>query len=153
MTATRAKAPRLINPEWRPAMLGKLDRRTWQGRLLRDVRLELAEHVGGHPSAAQLALIEQVAQIRLRLAMFDRKHAERGRMSAHDGRTYLAWANSYSRMLLALGLERHQPAAAAKPPSLAEILAEQDYRTAAWASKATETDPGCAPILEASGDA
>jgi hypothetical protein len=101
MTATRGKALRLINPEWRPAMLGKLDRRIWQSRLQREVRLELIEHVGGNPSAAQLALIDQIAQIRLRLAMFDRKHAERGRMSAHDSRTYLAWANSYSRMLSA----------------------------------------------------
>ena len=55
--------------------------------------------------------------------MFDRKHVERGRMSAHDSRQYLAWANSYSRMLSALGLQPQ--AVVAKPATLQDYVSSR----------------------------
>jgi hypothetical protein len=101
----QAKIRQWLNPEWRPARLGRLDRRTWQAQLLRDTRAELCEHLGGKPSATQMALIDRIAQLRLHLALFDLKFARRDTISRHDSRTYLAWSNSYGRLLRLLGLE------------------------------------------------
>jgi hypothetical protein len=105
----------VINPESpilnrsrkrRPAKLGKLDRRTWQGQLLRDTRAALLEHLGGKATPTQMAIIEQAAQLKLRLALFDLKHAEQGgEMTLHDTRTYLAWSNAYVRTVRELGLQ------------------------------------------------
>src|SRR5215472_7849796 len=89
-----ADAPE-IRPYSRPAALAKLDQRTKEARLIRETRAELLAHVGGNPSATQRALIEQLVQIRLRIALMDRKFAESGAQTDHDSRTYLAWANSY----------------------------------------------------------
>src|SRR4051812_36159359 len=82
-----------------PSTLLKMDQRTKEARLIRETRAELLAHVGGNPSATQRALIEALVQIKLRLAMMDRKFAEAGGQTDHDSRTYLAWANSYGRML------------------------------------------------------
>jgi hypothetical protein len=49
--------------------LAKLDQRTKDARLIRETR---AVHVGGNPSVTQRALIEQLVQIKLRLAVMDR---------------------------------------------------------------------------------
>ncbi len=88
---------------------------------MRETRAELTAHVGGTPSATQRALIEQAAQLALRLAAMDRKFAETGGQTEHDSRTYLAWSNSYSRLLRQLGLK----GAAERPKSLADHLAER----------------------------
>jgi hypothetical protein len=71
---------------------------------MRDVRAELTAHVGGRPTATQAVLIEQAAQLGLRIATLDRQFAETGAMTEHDCRTYLAWANSYSRLMGRLDL-------------------------------------------------
>jgi hypothetical protein len=118
IAANRASA-RPIAPYSRRATLAKLDQRTREARLLREARAELVRHVGGNPSAVQLALIDQAAQLRLRLACMDRKFAEDGTFTEHDSRTYLAWSNSYTRALRTLGLK----GTAERPPSLAEHLA------------------------------
>lgn len=79
---------------------------------MRDVRAQLTEHVGGSPSVTQAMLIEQAAQLALRIAAMDAKHAAAaGEMSLHDARTYLAWANGYTRILARLGLKGDQPTA------------------------------------------
>jgi hypothetical protein len=109
-------------------MIGKLDRRTWQGRLLRDTRFALTQHIGGNPSVTQVAMIEQLAQLRLRLALFDQRFSERGEMTDHDRRSYLAFANSHTRLLQRLEdttLARPKP-----PPTL------RDYLTASYGSSA-----------------
>jgi hypothetical protein len=50
----------------------------------------------------------------------DRKYGESGAMTDHDSRTYLAWANSFSRLMRLLGLE----GPVERGPTLAEILVE-----------------------------
>jgi hypothetical protein len=94
-----------LSPHSRPDALAKRDGRTREARLLKRVYSDLISHVGGTPSATQLALIEQVAQIRIRLAAFDRRYAETGTMTEHDSRTYLAWANTHARIMARLGLK------------------------------------------------
>lgn len=124
-----------IYPYSRLGALARLDQRTKEARLLRETRAELLAHVGGKPSATQRALIEQLVQIRLRLAVMDRKFAETGAQTDHDSRTYLAWANSHARLLRQLGLQGPKE----PPPGLAEYLA-------AKAACGPETTPSMSPL-------
>jgi hypothetical protein len=64
-----------------------------------------------------------VTQLRLHLAMLDRKVAEGRELTPHDSRTYLAWANSLNRLLRTLGMKGAKGAAPAR--SLADHLAEK----------------------------
>lgn len=108
-----------LAPYSRPPALTRLDGRTREARLLHALRAELTAHVGGRPSATQAAIIEQAAQIKLRLAVMDRRFAETGAQTDHDSRTYLAWANSYARLMKQLGLQ----SPAQKAPRLPDYLA------------------------------
>ena len=133
MDTAPTRDKRRLGPYSRPAALVTMDMRTKEARLLRDTRAELSAHLGGSPSATQRALIEQCAQLRLRLATMDRAFAEAGgAMTAHDSRTYLAWANSYARLLRQLGL-RDAPAPV---PTIAELLAADRAEREAAASNA-----------------
>jgi hypothetical protein len=105
-------------PYSRRAELSKLDQRTREARLMRETRAELVQHCGGRPSVTQSALIEQLVQIKLRLCVMDRKFAETGAQTDHDSRVYLAWTNSFARLLRQLGLQ----AAPAPRQSLADRL-------------------------------
>lgn len=109
-----------FSPYARASALAKLDGRTQEGRLVRDTRRDLTEHLGGSPSCTQLMLIERIAQLTLRTAAMDRKFAETGAMTEHDTRTYLAWSATLSRALRDLGLK----GPAQRAPSLAEIMRE-----------------------------
>jgi hypothetical protein len=81
-----------------------LDRRTFEGKLFAEFRADLVTHAGGSPNVVQTALIERCAWVRLRLAMMDSKVAT-GDFTEHDSRTYLAWANTLSRLLARLGVD------------------------------------------------
>ncbi len=100
---------------------GSVSGRTRNGRFLAAAREELALHLGGGPlSAAQRILVERVAWLRLHVALFDEKVANRSTpMSDHDRASYLAFSNSLVRATRELGL---QPAAA-KAPTLADYIA------------------------------
>ena len=104
MTESTQKT-RVVKPYSRPAALAKLDQRTKEARVLREIREELTHHVGNNPSATQRALIDQAAQLKLRLAVMDRTFAENNKTTGHDTRDYLAWANSYTRLLRQLGIK------------------------------------------------
>jgi hypothetical protein len=112
---------RSIGPYSRPPSLAKLDGRTREARLLRETRAELAQHVGGAPSATQRALIERAAQLSLRIALMDAKFAETSIQTEHDSRTYLAWSSTLSRTMRELGVH----AAPARPRTLADHLASK----------------------------
>jgi hypothetical protein len=45
----------------RRAVLAKLDQCTGEARILHSTREELTEHIGGHPSATERALIDRAA--------------------------------------------------------------------------------------------
>jgi hypothetical protein len=107
----------------------------------------LTAHAGGEPSATQRALIEQAVQIKLRLAVMDRKFAETGAQTEHDGRQYLAWANSLARLLRQLGMQGTEP----RPPSIAEYFAAKAAATPTSgppeAHNASPQKSAAAPIL------
>jgi len=96
--------PRL-GPHSRATAFAKLKPRTAEGRLFRHMREELVAHVGGNPSATQSALIDQACWLGLHLALMDRQLAEGRILSERNGRQYLAWSNSRSRLLRQLGLK------------------------------------------------
>jgi hypothetical protein len=140
--AVRTVTP--IGPYSRPKALAKLDGRRREARLMSEARAELTAHVGGAPSATQRALIEQCAQLRLRLACMDRRFAEAGTFTEHDSKTYLAWSNSYSRTLRQLGMK----GAAERGPTLAEIMAAAPpsrVRTAPAAAPDAQPSPAPQP--------
>lgn len=115
------------------AITPRLDRRTTASKMAEAFRADLTAHVGGKPSATQAALVEQAVQIKLRLFTLDAAFAERGSQSAHDGRQYLAWSNSLSRLLRQLGMK----GAAERPASLGDYLAARATPAAAVPAKAS----------------
>ena len=104
-----------------------IDGRTKEGRMLNAARAEFRAHVGGTPSAAQVAVIEQLAQLKLRLSKMDATFLETGEMSIHYSKIYLAWSNSYARLLNQLGLRGAKQAA----PTLAEHITRRREKPAA----------------------
>jgi hypothetical protein len=67
----------------------------------------------------QIALIDRAAMLTLHLARMDAKAIEAGEFSDHASRQYLAWSNTLTRTLKALGLEP----ASARPLTPTEALA------------------------------
>jgi hypothetical protein len=111
----------IVGPYSRRTSLAKIDGRTREAKLMREVEAELTKHVGGKPSVTQQRLIERIAWLTLRMEMLDRAVLARGEMNECDSRTYLAWSNSLSRALRDLGLK---PTTAA-PQSLRDYVAEK----------------------------
>jgi hypothetical protein len=109
----------VMGPYSKPNTLTKLDRRTKEARLVEQVRADLVAHVGGAPSTSQAMIIEQAAQLRLRIALMDRKLAESGTLTDHDGRQYIAWSNALIRTVARLGTKGVAKAA----PSIADYIA------------------------------
>src|ERR1700692_1333734 len=94
MRSQSTPAARQLTPYFARTTLAKLDQRTKEARLVRETHAALIAHVGGKPSAVQSELIGQAVQIRLRLAVMDKRFAETGAQTDDDSRTYLAWSNS-----------------------------------------------------------
>ena len=110
---------RKFGPYSRKVVLGKIDGRSREAKLVRHTRNALIEHCGGDPNAVQMAMIDQVCQLTLRVQAMDRKFAETGEQTDHDTRTYLAWSNSLVRLLCELGV-KSKPSK--KPPSIDDII-------------------------------
>jgi hypothetical protein len=100
-------------------VLAKIDRRRREARLLETTRADLAAHVGGAPSAVQRRLIERAAMLTLHVALFDERAIAAQGMSERDAREYLAYSNSLTRTLKALGVD-----GAAHSQSLTKAFAE-----------------------------
>jgi hypothetical protein len=120
MTSAPKKVRRL-GPYSRPAVLAKLDQRTKEARILHDTREALTAHVGGSPSAVELALIERACALTLHLAQLDAKMSAGDGFTEHDSRYYICWSNALTRTLARLGTKGSAP----RPPSLAEHLARK----------------------------
>jgi hypothetical protein len=81
------------------------DGRTSEAKLINEVRSALVAHVGGKPTATQSMLIDRAAMLTFQVQMMDRAALKAGEMSEHACRSYLAWNNTLTRTLTALGLE------------------------------------------------
>lgn len=109
----------------------RLDRRSREYRLIRQVRQDLVEHVGGKPNAAQRMLIERAAILSLRVAMLDQKIVDGAILTTMDNHQYLAWANALRRTIAALGLEPAPPPQRTLEGIRAEIIARRAQPEAA----------------------
>ena len=98
----------------------KVDRRTKEARLMKQVRAELEAHVGPNPSYPQRVLIDRAVFLTLRVAQIDAKILAGEELTTHDSNFALAWNNSLRRTLLALGVEAWTP----PPPDWRTIVAE-----------------------------
>jgi hypothetical protein len=117
-----------------------VDARTRAGRAVRLLKVRLLSYLGPRATQAQLILVEQLLQLKLRLAMMDANFvAAGGKLSPHDGRQYLAWSNSLVRGLKALGLDG---VAAETPMTLADALAAG----AQAARGSAAADPALSPV-------
>lgn len=105
----------------RPVRMAGVTARTSEGRLIREVRADLIKHVGGAPSATQRALIERAVMLTVQLARMDAKSLAGGAMSDHASREYLAWSNTLTRTMKALGLK----GAADRAPTIKDFLASR----------------------------
>ena len=110
---------RKIGPYSWPTTLAKVDGRTKAAGLMKMVREDLLEHVGGKPTVVQKMLIERAAVLSLRLATLDQKIIDDGHFTEHDSNHAIAWQNSLTRVLVALGVKGE---AAPAISSLAEYL-------------------------------
>jgi hypothetical protein len=89
--------------------------------LMRRVRRQLTEHVGGKPSVVERMLIERAAVLCLRLAKIGEKIInESGPLTLCDTNFVIAWQNALTKVLKALGVD----AAASPVPKLEDIIAE-----------------------------
>ena len=79
--------------------LTKLDGRTREARLAASTREGLLKHIGHPASATEEMLIERCVQLSVRIALMDRRFAERCEMTEAETNTYLAWSAALSRLL------------------------------------------------------
>jgi hypothetical protein len=88
----------------------KCDGRSPEGRILKNARKALLEHIGRAETATgiQKSLIERAAMLELRAAMLDQKVIA-GTFTDYDGKTYNAVINSLTRVYKVLGIGRPQP--------------------------------------------
>jgi hypothetical protein len=105
----------------RPVRMAGVTTRTSEGRLIRDIRRDLIKHVGDAPSATQRALIERAVMLTVQLSRMDAKALRDGAMSDHASREYLAWSNTLTRTMKALGMKGPAP----KAKTLAEIRGQK----------------------------
>ncbi|MEA2911099.1 MAG: hypothetical protein QOJ15_3180 [Bradyrhizobium sp.] len=110
-----------IGPYSRPTVLGKIDGRRREAKLMRETRADLVRHVGGSPSAVQRQLIERAVMLSLQLQLFDAQALKSGgTMSERNSRQYLAWSASLCRALRQLGVK----GAAAHQPTIGDLLSQ-----------------------------
>jgi hypothetical protein len=78
----------------------------------------LRRHLGDNPSPVQLAIIERVAMLQLRLVLLDKKAADGVVLTPSEEGSYASLNSALVRAMRALGLK----AAAPRQPSLAEAI-------------------------------
>ena len=94
---------------------------------IRQIREELAAHIGGSPSLVQQALIDRAAWLRLHLRRMDQAALETGGMTDHRTKQYIVAIRAYSQLLAALDVQSPD-----KPPlTLASYLNGRAPETAA----------------------
>lgn len=98
--------------------VGKLNGRSREGRYLRDVEVQLLEHVGPSPTVTQRILVSRASRAMLRLKLFDEKMSSGEEMTVSGGRIYGALHNALRLCLREFGLKGKAPA---KAPSLQDI--------------------------------
>jgi hypothetical protein len=111
---------RKVKPYVRRIVIGRIDGRTQMAKLARELRRELLGECSVRPTVIERAMIDQIIQLKLRIAAMDQRFIETGAKTDHDSRTYLAWSNSLVRLLRDLAAAK--PKGRKKAPSVAQLL-------------------------------
>jgi hypothetical protein len=93
----------------RPEQCRELDGRTLEGKTERRVIRELTAHVGT-PTFPQKVLIRRAARLVTVIEVMEQKLVENDEVSDWASRQFLAWVNTLRQILVALGVQRTQPA-------------------------------------------
>src|SRR5215472_2944050 len=102
----------------------RVDGRTIHARLLRDVRKAVLAHIvrpGHDPTIAQRSMAERIAQLELRLAVFDQRFVDGKIPTDLDNREYLAATNSLRLAYQAVGFDK-------AAPKFADLLKKRPYK-------------------------
>jgi hypothetical protein len=92
-----------IGPFSRDRSIVTVDLRYRAGRILKQVRDDLTQQLGGAPTAAEALMIQAASVKAVRLYMMSDVLLERG--DIHSDEKALSWANSMRMDLMALGLK------------------------------------------------
>ncbi len=120
--------PKAIGPNSAQHVLARMDKRSRAARHMKNARRALLEHLAdigiNEPSKAQLMVVERAVWVNLHLALADAQTASGLKMSDIGQRNYLAWNNTYARLLMQLGVEAPDvPDSDPGPSDLSEYLA------------------------------
>jgi hypothetical protein len=113
-----------IGPYCRPDTFVRLDGRTKEARLMRRVRAELTEFVGGNPDVIQQRLIDRAVILTLRCAQLDAQIIAGVELGQHASNFALAWNNALRRTLAQLGIKPKSGEGSRAPPSLDELFGD-----------------------------
>lgn len=116
---------RRLSPLMNEVVLNRPDGRTREARLLKRVRADVIEHLGGDAVMTPLrrAMVERAANLQLTCALFEEKMIVEG-LTNYDNKRYLAAVNALSRVHRELEKEREAIAKPERPRprTLAEAL-------------------------------
>lgn len=115
-TAKRRKGS--VGPYTAHKDLSAISLRSVEGRILKKVRADLLEEIGGVPTASQRVLLDRAAMLNLQIALMDRKAVAAGSMTEHDQRTYIAWVNALTKCMKQLRERRPAPSERKRPMGL-----------------------------------
>jgi hypothetical protein len=101
---TKKGVVRAIGAYSKPSVLGRLDHRTREYKLMAAYKAELTEAVGGRATNQQRDLIDLAAQLKLRIELMNLRLAVTGDLGDMARRSYLAWVNTLRKTLTALGV-------------------------------------------------
>jgi len=93
-----------LGPYSRDIVLAKVDGRSREGRLLKQVRQALTAQLGGKLTPSQKLLVDRAAMLQLRCAALDGRILD-NTFTGYDNNSYVAFSNGLRRCLEALGLE------------------------------------------------
>lgn len=92
---------------------------THQGSsICNQIRADLTAQLGREPTASQKLMIERIVMVLLRIELMDVIALRNAELTERQARDYLAWNNTVSRMLRALGLKAE---AAPDPPPFVHL--------------------------------
>jgi hypothetical protein len=123
LSGTKAKPTinrRTVGPFSKDRSLTSVDKRTKAGRLLRQTRADLVDHLGGNPTVAERLIIDSASLKAMRLYLLSEKFLAGGDIGQDTDHNALAWLNSLRLDLSALGLAKRIRDVT---PTLADIVA------------------------------
>ena len=94
-----------LGPYSRAHTLRVIDGRRAEAKLMKAVRDELTQHIGGKPTVTQKMLIDRAATLTLRIRLLDRLTLSDAGLSEKNAREAVCWENALRRTLTTLGMK------------------------------------------------